>query len=81
MGEANVFCKNEAVYNNSMFTESTLEKKNDSIFYHQVRENVAAGVITVLKVDTGANLSDILTKSLPGPKIKHMRSLIMYTGD
>ena len=29
MGEANVFCDNEAVYNNSMFAESTLKKKHN----------------------------------------------------
>ena len=81
MGAANVFCNNGSVYNNSTFAESTLKKKHNSICYHRVRENVAAGVITVLKVDSGANLSDILTNSFPGPKRKHLRSLIMYTGD
>ena len=80
-GEANMFCDNEAVYKNSSFAESTLKKKHNSICFHRVRENVAAGVITVIKVDSGSNLSDILTKSLPGPQRKYLRSLIMYYGD
>lgn len=81
MGEANVFCDNEAVYKNSTFAESTLKKKHNSICYHRVRENVAAGVMTVLKVDSKSNLADILTKSLPSHIRKHLRSLIMYTGE
>ena len=81
MGEANMFCDNEAVYKNSSFAESTLRKKHNSICYHRVRENVAAGVITIIKVDSGSNLSDILTKSLPALLRKHLRSLIMYCGD
>ena len=77
-GEANMFCDNEAVYRNSSFAESTLKKKHNSICFHRVRENVAAGVITVVKVESGSNLSDMLTKSLPGPQRKYLRSLIMY---
>ena len=65
MGKADMFCDNEAVYKNSSFAESTLRKKHNSICYHRVRENVAAGVITIIKVDSGSNLSDILTKILP----------------
>ena len=79
--EANMFCDDEAVYKNSNFAESTLKKKHNSICFHQVRENFAAGVITVVKVESGSNLSDILTKSLPGPQRKYLRSLIMYCGD
>ena len=81
MGKANMFCNNKAVNKNSSFAESTLRKKHNSICYHQVRENMASGVITIIKVDSGSNLSDILTKSLHAPQRKHLRSLIMYGGD
>ena len=80
-GPANVFCDNEAVYKNSSFAESTLKKKHNSICFHRVREAVAAGVLYVHKVESGSNLADILTKSLPGPKRKQLRSYIMYVED
>ena len=57
MGETNMFYNNEAVYKNSSFAESTLQNKHNSICYHQVRENVAVGVIKVIKVDSVSHSS------------------------
>ena len=48
---AYVFCNNEAVYKNSVFAESQLRRKHQSICYHLIREAVAAGKIIVHKVD------------------------------
>lgn len=76
-GPANVFCDNESVYKNVSNADSRLKKKHNSICYHKVRECVAAGILIVLKVDTNANLADILTKSLTGDKRTTMRSMIM----
>jgi hypothetical protein len=64
-GPTNVFCNNEALTNNSVFPESTLKKKHNSIAYHRTREAVAAGAIRVTKEDAKTNLADVLTKSLP----------------
>jgi len=73
-----VFCDNEAVYKNVTFAESCLKKKHNSICFHRVRQCVAAGILAVHKVDTKFNLSDILTKSLPGPLRKFVRERIMF---
>ena len=78
VGPATVFYDNEAVYNNATFAESTLKKKHNSICYHRVRECVAAAILVAHKVGSGFNLSDILTKSLPGLLRKVMRERIMF---
>ena len=78
IGPTTVFCDNEAVYKNTTFAESTLKKKHNSICFHRVRECVAAAILAVHKVDSKFNLSDILTKSLPGPLRKEMRGRIMF---
>ena len=78
LGEASVFCDNEAVYKNTTFAESCLKKKHNSICFHRIRECVAAAILAVHKVDTKFNLADILTKSLPGPLRKQMRERIMF---
>ena len=81
VGEANVFCDNEVVYKSTAFADSTLKKKHNSICYHRVRENVTSGVLMVLKVESGSNLNDILTKSLLASQRKSLCTLIIYTGD
>ena len=63
-GPANVFCDNEAVYQNTIIPESTLKKKHHSIAYHRCREAVAAGTIRVAKQGTQKNLADVFTKTL-----------------
>ena len=62
-GLTNVFCDNAAVVRNSTALESVLKKKHNAIAYHRAREAVAA------KEDCGTNLSDLLTKCLPGPRL------------
>jgi len=49
--------------------KSPLKKKHLAICYHRCREAIAAGIIAAGKIDTDLNLSDILTKSLSGPKL------------
>ena len=48
-------------------SESTLKKKHAAICYHHVQAGCALGMIEITKEDEAKNLSDILTKSLPGP--------------
>ena len=76
-GLANVFCDNEAVYKNAIFTDSTLKKKHNSVAYDKVRESVAAEILVVIKEDSGSNLADILIKSLPLDKRKYLQERIM----
>ena len=77
-GPTNVFCDNAAVVMNMAKPESTLKKKHDAIAYHRVREAQASGVIRIAKEDGETNLSDVLTKSLPGPRFRTMMSFILW---
>ena len=61
---ANVYCDNEAVYQNTVVPESTLKKKHHSIAYHRCREAVAARTIRVAKQGTEKDLADLFTKVL-----------------
>ena len=76
-GYTNVFCDNEAVFKNASIAESRLTKKHNSICFHRVREAVAAGILMPFKVSSNFNLSDILTKALPGEKRLELRRMIM----
>ena len=59
-----LMCDNESVVRNSSQVESMLNKKHNSIAYHYVRWNVAAGVIRVSWISTDDNIADALTKRL-----------------
>ena len=63
-GATNIYCENEAVYNNCSIPESTLRKKHHSIDYHRNREAVAAGTCRIAREDLKTNLSDLFTKIL-----------------
>ena len=63
-GKANIYCDNEAVYQNTSVPESTLKKKHHSIAYHRCREAVAAGTVRIAKQGTDKNLADLFTKVL-----------------
>jgi hypothetical protein len=75
--ECSVFCDNSAVVTNSR-PESTLKKKHAAINFHRVREAIAAGTIRVAKESTQTNLADILTKLMPGPKMKELLHNILW---
>ena len=74
---ASIFCDNQAVVTN-MKPESPLKKKHAAINYHRVREAIAAGTIQVAKEDTQTNLADILTKPLPGPRLRELIGHILW---
>ena len=64
-----MFCDSTAVVRNSTAPESVLKKKHNAITYHWAREVVAAGTIRIAKEDDETNLSDLLTKCVPGPRL------------
>ena len=37
-----------------------------------------AGIMRIAKVKTDENLADVFTKSLPGPKLQYLMSLILW---
>ena len=49
---------------NASKTESTLQKKHNTINYHAVCEASAAGILRVGKEDGETNLADLLTNVL-----------------
>ena len=75
--ECSVFCDNSAVVTNAR-PESTLKKKHVAINFHRVREAIAAGTIRVAKEGTQTNLADIVTKLMPGPKMKELLENILW---
>jgi hypothetical protein len=77
-GPTNVYCDNEAVTKNTIYPESTLKKKHNSIAYHRAREAVAAGTIRVTKEDGKTNLADVLTKLLPQATKEFLCDRFMY---
>ena len=77
-GATNVFCDNDSVVKNTTHPESQLKKKSNAIAYHKTRESIAAGTIRVAKEDGKTNLSDVLTKLMPGPRLKELISHILW---
>jgi hypothetical protein len=75
-GSTSVFCDNEAVVKNSTFTESTLKWKHLSIAYHCCREAQAAGYIRISFTAGEDNRADLLTKLLPGPRMRKLMGMI-----
>ena len=77
-GETNVFCDNESVFKNSTQPESVLKKKHNAIAYHRTREAQAAGLVRIAWEEGETNLADILTKLLPGPRLRFLAQRIMW---
>lgn len=77
-GPTSVFCDNESVFKNSTAPESTLKKKHNSIAYHRTREAQAAKTVQIAWEKGETNLADLLTKILPGPRIRFLGQRIMW---
>jgi hypothetical protein len=77
-GPANVYCDNNSVVINSSRPESTLKRKHNAIAYHKVRESIAQGTIRITKEPGESNLADLLTKPLPGPRMRVLIQHILY---
>jgi hypothetical protein len=77
-GPCNVYCDNNGVVVNTTHPESTVKKKHNAISYHRVREAVAAGTILIAKEDTRSYVAGLLTKSLPGPRLKELCTRVLF---
>ena len=77
-GPTHIKVDNMSVFHNATKPESVLKKKSNSIAYHYVRENVAAGVIKVGWESTDTNLADMLTKVQTGPVRKRLADMVLY---
>ena len=61
-----IYGYNQSVLWNTTLPDSTLKKNSNSIAYHFFREVVAQDEWRTVYINTGANLSNIMTKALPG---------------
>ena len=77
-GSTNVFCDNESMVKNTVRPESMFKKKHNVIAYHCMCEAQAMGVVRIAHKDCETNLADVLTKSLPGPRLHELISYILY---
>jgi hypothetical protein len=65
-GPGYMYCDNNLMVCNTTMPESTLKKKLNSIAYHCVHEAVGMGEIIITYEPTETNISDLMTKALPG---------------
>ena len=63
-GELRILNANKSVVDSSSKLESTLNKKHNSIAYHLVRWNVAAGAVRIGWIEGILNKADAFTKIL-----------------
>jgi hypothetical protein len=77
-GPTALFCDNDSVVRNSSAPESVLKKKHNAIAYHRTREACASGIVKIAWEDGETNISDILTKLLPGPHLRKMLSYLLW---
>jgi hypothetical protein len=77
-GPTSIFCDNEAVVKNAVYAESTLKRKHTSIAYHRCREAQAAKYVQIGFERGENNPADILTKLLPGPRMRALLKRLFY---
>jgi hypothetical protein len=77
-GPSFIYADNKSQVTNSTIPESTLKKKCNSICYHAVQESVAMGESLITHIDSEDNLSDLMTKMIPGGKCHRLVSNILY---
>jgi hypothetical protein len=77
-GPTSVFCDNESVVKNSTTPESTLKKHHNAITYHRAREAQAANIICVAWESGDTQIADLLTKLMPGPRLKDLIGYLLW---
>jgi hypothetical protein len=77
-GSTAVFCDNQSVVKNSTAPESVLKKRHNAIAYHRACEAQAAGIIKVSWEDGATNIADLLTKFMPGPRLKELVGYVLW---
>jgi hypothetical protein len=78
IGATAVFCDNQSVVKNSTAPESVLKKRHNAIAYHRAREAQAAGIIRVAWENGETNIADLLTKLMPGPRLKELVGYVLW---
>jgi hypothetical protein len=75
-GPTHVLCDNQSVVISLTAPETALKRKHNAINYHRTREAQAAGIVSIAKEPT--NLSDFLTKSVPGPQLRKLSGTVLW---
>jgi hypothetical protein len=78
IGSTSVFCDNESVIKNLIAPESQLKKRHNVIAYHHAREAQAAKIIPIAWESRDTRIADLLTKLMPGPKLKELVSYVFW---
>ena len=78
IGPTSVFCDNQSVVKNTTEPESVLKKQHNTIAYHHAREAQAAGIIRVAWENGETNIADVLTKLMPGPRLKELIGYVLW---
>jgi hypothetical protein len=77
-GLTSVFCDNQSVVKNTTAPESVLKKRHNAIAYHRAREAQAAGIIRVAWENGETQIADLLTKLMPGPRLKELIGYVLW---
>jgi hypothetical protein len=77
-GPTCVLCDNQSVVISSTAPETALKRKHNAINYHRTREAQAAGIVLIAKEPTETNISDFLTKSVPGPRLRELSGTVLW---
>ena len=75
-----VYGDNKSLFYNTKLPESTLKNKSNSIAYHAVREGFVTGEWLTGYEPTDTNVSDLLTKPVPGGDMRTrlVRGFVYY---
>ncbi len=77
-GPTPIFFDNQSVVKNSTAPESVSKKRHNAIAYHRAREAQAAGFIRVAWENGETNIADLLTKLMPGPRLKELIGYVLW---
>ena len=77
-GPVRLLGDNRGMIQNCSIMASQLKKKHNAIAYHRIREAVAGGIISLGHIPTETNFSDILTKSLRGPRLHSLTKDLLF---
>ncbi len=77
-----LFGDNKSVVTSSTLPHSTLNKRHNILAYHRVREAIAAKILSFHWIQSGYNLSDMLSKHWDHPSVYPMiLKLLITAGD
>jgi hypothetical protein len=78
IGPTSVFCDNESIVKNSTAPESQLKKWHNAIAYHRAREAQAVKIICIAWESGDTQIADLLTKLMPGPRLKELVGYVLW---